>query len=210
MGMVRQYEALTLTDIRKYRGIQLRTLSVTEDFIPTYSGVYIWRYWPQPKSYSKEGVSEYLSKICQEYPIIEEVFKKNNSTLVYSRTPLGNNYKEPLQSLGLSAAKIKKFNEVLDLGDNEIKFLANTLEMMVYNLPPLYIGKASNLQQRLSQHLNDKTKLYSKIKGANMDPGDVYVSFVKDDMSNLNGNMADLLEIILQKTTNPIFTERQG
>ncbi|WED22813.1 hypothetical protein L3Q72_05320 [Vibrio sp. JC009] len=208
--MIKKYNSLSFENIRSMRGKSLRNLTVTLDKLPDYSGVYIWRYWPQPKSYSREDLIEYLTKITKEYPVLEKEIVKYNDTMIYKRYALGSDYNSPFKSLNLTPNKINKLEALLD-DEDAISSISNVFEMMVSMLPPLYIGKASNLSDRISQHVNRKSsKLLEKIDQANINYGDIYISFIKDELSYPDKDMSDLMEIIIQRVTNPVFTDRQG
>lgn len=204
------YDSLSFSDIRLIRGKSLRTLTANPNKVPTYSGVYIWRYWPQPRSYSEQDLNEFLKKVIEEFPYVEREINKNNETMTYRRCALGCDSDNPFQSIGLTRAKIDKLEELLKNGE-KLKSICNAFELMLYMLPPLYIGKANNLSLRILQHINrSSSKLLDKIDGANIDYGDIYIHFIKDDLSSPDSDMSDLLEIIIQRVTNPVFTNRQG
>ncbi|EJT1338674.1 GIY-YIG nuclease family protein [Vibrio vulnificus] len=204
------YDSLSFSDIRSIRGKSLRTITANPNKVPSCPGVYIWRYWPQPRSYSKSDLMDYLRKIIEEFPCIEKEIAKNNDTMIYRRFALGSNSCTPFHSLGLTNRKIDKLEELLE-SDEKIEEICNVFELMLYMLPPLYIGKANNIAARISQHINrNSSKLLNKIDNAKIDYGDIYIHFIKDDLSTPSNDMSDLLEIIIQRVTNPVFTDRQG
>ncbi|MCW8348402.1 hypothetical protein MD535_20665 [Vibrio sp. ZSDZ65] len=192
------------------RGKSLRTIIANPNKVPDYSGVYIWRYWPQPKSYTKNDLVDFLKKIIQEYPIIEKALTVNNDNMTYSRYALGNNSEKPFSSLGLTDKKIIQLETLLEQKE-KIESISNVFEMMLYMLPPLYIGKANVISNRINQHIKrSSSTLLDKLDNANISHGDVYISFIQDELSLPDKDMSDLIEIIFQRVTNPVFTDRQG
>ncbi|MEZ9714383.1 hypothetical protein AB4267_16065 [Vibrio cyclitrophicus] len=208
--MVRKHDSLSFSNIRDMRGKSLRTIIANPDKVPSYSGIYIFRYWPQPRSYTKSDLTDFLKKIVQEFPVIEKELIVKNDSITYSRYALGYDCNKPFSSLGLTDKKIAQLESLLDEKE-KIEPLCNVFEMMLYMLPPLYIGKANIISNRVKQHINrSSSTLLDKLDNANISHGDVYISFIEDKLSLPGKDMSDLMEIIFQRVTNPVFTDRQG
>ncbi|MBC5849676.1 hypothetical protein [Vibrio metschnikovii] len=208
--MTRKHGSLSFSNIRSMRGKSLRTIIANPDKVPSYSGVYIWRYWPQPRSYTKSDLLDFLKKIILEFPVIEKELTIKNDSITYSRYALGYDCNNPFSSLGLTEKKITQLETLLE-NDEKIEPICNVFEMMLYMLPPLYIGKANIISDRINQHINRRSsKLLDKLDKVNISHGDVYISFIEDKLSLPDKDMSDLMEIIFQRVTNPVFTDRQG
>ena len=183
---------------------------VTTSSIPNYSGVYIWRYWPKPDSYTKEGILNFFTKLCAEYPIFEENLNNQRIEVRVKKTHFGFNKNSIFESLGLSQTKKNTFLKLLENNPADLKSFADLIDLLIFSLPPLYIGKADNIQVRLTQHFDRKTPVLSRIDLAKIKHSDIYISFIKDSISGASSEATTLMENVLQNITRPPLTKRHG
>ncbi len=205
----KEYSSIKIDGIRSIRGHCLRKLMRGKNKIPDYAGIYVWRYWPDIPSLDSDNLKEFIKELQDKFPQHLENIKNSRVDISVKRTPFGS--KNDGRLLGIkSEDKINKILKTLD-GDKENRqVFAHTLEILISSFPPIYIGKADNLQKRLTDHFEYRTDVLRNIEDADISIENVYISFIKDDLSNPNMEVSTGIEEILQRLTNPVFTKRYG
>lgn len=207
--VTREHPSLGINDVRSIRGHSYSVLRRSVNKIPTFSGVYIWRYWPDIPSLESEGLIDFLSKLQKNFPQQLEELKNSRVDVTIKRTPFGTG--EDGRFLGISNEK--KINNILGLlneDSNKRQAFAHTLEVLISSFPPIYIGKADNLRSRLSDHFEGKSDVLPRIQSAEIPVNDIYISFIKDELTVEDKEITTSLEEILQRLTNPAYTKRYG
>ena len=199
-----EYPAIKVETIRNFRGICLTVLRKAPHKIPTYSGVYVWRYWPSFNNLTKKDIIQKVEEIKNKFPILTERLKNNRLDITVDRKPFT---KESFLVPG--ASKNDEILKLLDDEDFRLNF-ANTMEIVMFNAPPLYIGKAKNLRSRLEDHFDEKTPVINLIRKSKIPEHEIFISFIKDTISYENNDVTSTIEEILQRLTNPPLTKRYG
>jgi hypothetical protein len=209
---LRRYAAFTADDLRRLRGYALSTLMRGRRKIPELSGVYVWRYWPTLTSLDKESFLCLLERWTATQPQFYETLSNRRVSVSITRTPFGFASDDALLGLASSSGKMSALLSALD-GSAEVRqALAYTLESLFSAAPPLYIGKANNLQSRLSDHFDERSStVLGSIRSAGIGFDDIYISFVEDSVStSLPEQITTTLEELMQRVSNPPFTKRFG
>lgn len=209
----REFEPLDVEEIRRLRGYPLEHLMRAPGRIPSKSGVYIWRYWPTLRDLSEDGFNQMLAEWQKNQPQFEETVANNRIRVSVVRTPFGGG--KPGQSiLGFDASNEKAKGLLAqftnNLGGRQI--LAYTLECIFSATPPLYIGKAEDLRARLTDHFERRSSHVLKdIDNSKIPYSDIYISYFLDPSeSSADQPITTALEEIIQRITNPPFTNRYG
>lgn len=210
---VQTYSALSLVDLRKVRGYSFSKLSRGRSKLPQTPGIYIWRYWPSLADLDEDSFIQMIRNWRETHPQFEEVVQNSRMTIRVKRTPFGSSATDG-DFLGFkeSSEKAKALWKAISSDMETRQTLAYTLESLLASMPPLYIGKADNLQVRLCNHFDEQSSsLLKTVRSAKIDLNDVYISFIEDPISGcLNDSISTALEEIIQRTTNPPLTKRYG
>lgn len=209
----KEHSSISIEEIRKIRGHKLTVLMRSVKKIPYSSGVYVWRYWPSTSSLDKKSVIGTLHDLQKTFPRNIERISNSRVSVTVEKTPFGREYNERgMFGYSKNSNKEKVIYKMLDQDEEARLVFANTLEMLVASSPPVYIGKANNLQLRLDQHFNRKTNVLQEIEDAGISLSDIYISFIIDETNALEKNkeLSPCIEEILQRITNPPLTKRYG
>jgi len=208
---MKRIRPLCLNDLRKLRGDRLKPLMRAKDRIPSCPGIYIWRFWPSFPDMSEEGFVESLMSWAAKIPSFSDLVSNSRVQVQIVRTPLGSPFdSESFLGLNFKSTKVQNFLEVIRESSEKRGELKDILECMIASFPPLYIGKADNLKNRLSDHFNRKTPVLSRIESSNVSLNDIYISFIADTVSDPEISITTMIEEILQRITNPPLTKRYG
>lgn len=128
------------------------------------------------------------------------------------RTPFGRGDPGTFFGLEVDNAKIERLLRLFKADADTRQLVAYTMECLIASSPPLYIGKAHCLRERLSDHFQRRSSdLLNMIDEAKIGFDDVYVSYFLDPVKPGEAeSVATALEEILQRITNPPFTKRYG
>lgn len=198
-----------IANIRQLRGISYQVLARAPDNIPSESGIYIWRYWPTIKSYEYDELVDILKRIQETYPILEDSANNSKAKLIYQRNLFGQQHPDGILGV-LGEGKQEKLKVVLSKSEAARKEFLDALELIFLSAPPLYVGKAFNFKDRLKQHFERRSSVLSTLESAGIDMKDVYISFIKDEISSDLESVTESIEHILQCLVNPSFTKRYG
>lgn len=212
-GFTKEFSAISVEDMRKIRGYRYTVLSRAVKKIPALSGIYIWRYWPSLPSLDRKSMVDVLHDLQNNFPRSYECVNNSRINVTVEKTPFGNiNDNRDLFGFSRSSNKEKTMLKILDRDDDTKLAFAHTLEILIALSPPLYIGKAANLQLRLEQHFDYKTNLLNDINKSGIQLKDVYISFIVDEdaKSEEDEDLSVCIEEILQRITNPPLTKRYG
>jgi len=207
--VIREYSSLGINDVRSIRGHSYLVLRRSVTKIPTFSGVYMWRYWPDIPSLDSVRLLDFLRELQNNFPRQLEELRNSRVDVTIKRTPFGTG--EDGRLLGIKNEK--KINNILGLLDedsNTRQAFAHTLEVLISSFPPIYIGKAENLRSRLSDHFDGKSDVLSRIQDAGIPVDDIYISFIQDELTVEDKEITTSIEEILQRLTNPAHTKRYG
>lgn len=206
---IKEYSTLSIDDVRRIRGYSYSVLRRSIKKIPTCSGVYIWRYWPNIPSLDSNKLIGFIADLQKNFPQQMEQLKNSRIDVTVKRTPFGGD--EDGRFLGItSEEKIKRLTNLLDKDESTRQAFAHTIEMLISSFPPIYIGKANNLRERLSDHFDNKTELLPRLVDGGIPVDDIYISFIRDNLSQEDEEVTTSIEEILQRLTNPAHTKRYG
>ena len=76
--------------------------------------------------------------------------------------------------------------------------------------PPIYIGKANDLRDRIKNHRDGLTDFAARIKPYKLMPDELVVAYVYFDEGTMPKKTNELLEYILSVLATPPFVERRG
>lgn len=210
---LRTYQPIGLEDLRKIRGHSLSSLMRGRKKIPESPGLYIWRYWPSLANVDETEFLKMWKRWRDTQPQFEEVLNNSRMAITVRRTPFGVVSSETdIFGFKEDSSKAKKLINAIESEAGVRQILAYTLESIVSAIPPLYIGKADNLQSRLGDHFSEQSStLMQSIRQSGIAMDDVYISFIVDPISsNIDGSITTALEEIVQRMTNPPLTKRYG
>ena len=146
-------------------------------------------------------------------PQFEENLNNSRMSVTVRRTPFGS-VGSQTDIFGFKEESIKARNliKAIDKDSSVRQLLAYTLESLVSAMPPLYIGKADNLQARLCSHFEEESSsLLKSIRDSKIHFNDVFISFILDPVSEIyDDSITTALEEIIQRMTNPPLTKRYG
>ncbi|KUJ82964.1 hypothetical protein AWR36_010500 [Microbulbifer flavimaris] len=206
----KEYSALKVEQLRLLRGHNYIALTRGFKKIPTCSGIYIWRYWPTVRGLEFDSLINLFKRIQCEFPQHVEKLKSTRIQATIVRTPFAGEDDERI------FGKIRDHNKILTLlntleksKENRIA-LATLIECLLGQAPPVYIGKANNLQKRLLQHFEGKTDFSGRLAKTSIPLEDIYISYIKDEISLSDESITTTMEEILQKITNPPLVSRYG
>lgn len=113
-----------------------------------------------------------------------------------------------------SALSLPKIERLARLGQNAAfrDYLARVLDRAALLQPPLYVGKAQDLQQRIKQHLDPMSDLAVRLRAATIDIRECVLAYaVLDDAPvDTDDSMLTLVEEILCHLCRPGFSARLG
>lgn len=210
---LRTYQPIGLEDLRKIRGYPLSSLMRGRKKIPESPGLYIWRYWPSLADVDKTTFLKMWKRWRDTQPQFEEVLNSSRIAVTVRRTPFGVvSSQTDIFGFKEDSSKAKNLINAIESDAEVRQMLAYTLESLVSAIPPLYIGKADNLQSRLSDHFDEQSStLMHSIRQSGIITEDVYISFIADPISsNVDESITTALEEIVQRMTNPPLTKRYG
>jgi len=197
--------------VRHLRGYSFNSLKRGVVKIPDGPGVYIWRYWPTLNNLDEEEFLEYLSNWCEKIPIVTDEIWNSRLNVTIKKSPFGTVFdNDYLFGLSKEHPKVKNLLNLLSKSESNRLQFAHALEIILANSPPIYIGKADNLQRRLVNHFNRDTSLLSMIEESGIDLKDIYIAFIEDAMSEGETSITTFIEEILQRIVNPPLTKRIG
>jgi len=153
---IKEYSAISIEEIRKIRGYKYRVLSKGTTKIPTTSGIYVWRYWPSMSSLDKNHIMDAFFDLQEKFPKNKETLKNSRMNVTIEKTPFGSRDDRGVFGYAKNSKKEAVVMKVLEENEESRQVFAHTLEMLVSSCPPIYIGKARNLQDRLGQHFEGK------------------------------------------------------
>lgn len=195
--------------ITSMRGYSLTRLMGTTNNIPSCSGVYIWRYWPAYEDSNFNSLLDFCNKIRSEFPLLEENLSNSRVDVKIKKSFFGEIDTDLWSSFGLSASKVSKMESMIDGGLINLSAFQSFFDVLMLTLPPLYIGKADNIQTRLKVHFDRKSDVLPRIDSVGIKQKDVYISFIKDVAESSEGANS-IIENILQHISRPPLTKRYG
>tara|TARA_R110002072_G_scaffold211501_5_gene369091 strand:- start:849 stop:1481 length:633 start_codon:yes stop_codon:yes gene_type:complete len=205
----KEHSALNVDVVRKIRGHMYSVLRRSTNKIPAKSGIYVWRYWPTIPSLEADKLLDVVERLQQYYPSQIDFLMNSRVEITIERTPFGKPNEENF--LGIkNRKKIENIKQLLDKNEKVRQVFAHTLEMLVSSSPPIYVGKADNLRNRLCDHFDNKTELLGKIENADLPKDDIYISYILDELTEEDCEVTTSIEEILQRLTNPTYTKRYG
>jgi hypothetical protein len=128
--------------------------------IPTDYGIYQWVYWPQfdENTITVAQLTTLIKDYSKQNFYIEEEFL---GTFKFQAKIWEQGYRDNNNMFGLSDKNHKELEDYFQIRNNIIFFSSFFQEICF--VKPFYIGKADNLQSRLSQHLSSKTNVIPQI-----------------------------------------------
>jgi len=173
--------------------------------IPTQEGVYAWVYWREfePGIVSKDDLYEILqsySNVDLEIPTLFKNFK-------YEVKINERKFKSESNPFGISNDK----NEALKtyLKSNTGYQAIYDLLKSVYFSKPFYVGKADNLQTRITEHCRANSKIMQALDKNEIQPKYVWVGYKKSIKVN-NAVINRVFEEVIQKVLKPGLTQNAG
>ncbi len=205
-----QFKALDLDYLSKLKGYKYRQLIRASDQIPSYSGIYIWRYWPELKSLKVDEFFKYIDELNENFPIYEETLENSRASIKVYKKAFGIQKSGKIFGISEDNKKIKALIEQVKADEDSRKKLADVIQCLIATAPPIYIGKADNIKKRLQDHFNKDTGFSKRLEHSSIPKGDIYISFIKDPNETINPSFTTGIEEILQRITNPPLTKRYG
>lgn len=207
--LVKEYEAVDIGSVRSIRGHMYSKLRRSRNKIPEQPGIYIWRYWPNFRDLDSESLIEALAEMQSRYPQQTENLFNSRIQIDIKKTPFG--LKNSNDILGVkNQNKIEMFLKAIKAEEDVRQVLVHVLEILLSFSPPLYIGKADNLRNRLGDHFDNKTPLLGQLDKSDIPHDEIFISYVIDDLTMADTELTTNFEEILQRITNPPFVKRYG
>lgn len=208
-----EFPALSHEQLRQLRGYSLPSLMKAPGKIPTKPGVYVWRYWPSLKTLDKGDFATVLSTWTARQPAFTDFLNGPRTTAEIVRRPFGfNDSDSNPMGIDLNSAKGQRFMKAMTESPEARQTLFGLLECIISAIPPLYIGKADNLQARLDSHFQARgSRVLEMINSQKIPHDEIYISYFIDSISTSpDSSITTVLEEIAQRLTNPPFTKRIG
>ena len=206
------FQPIDVDDLRKLRGHSLATLMRARKMIPETPGIYIWRFWPTLADLEKDEFLRLWDRWRESQPQFEERVGNSRVEVRIRRTPFGAAGEgQDIFGFDFDNPKVARLRRAVESDADARQALAYTMECLLSAAPPLYVGKADNLQARLSNHFDGaSSSLMQSLHHAGISNDDVYISYVSDPVSSAEESITTALEEIIQRITNPPLTKRYG
>lgn len=180
-----------------------------EEFLAGKPGLYVWRYWPSWKN-PLEDKEQFLSTITDDVgatPSLERNLRNKKINVNVKISPLNHFNGTNKNPFNLSQIGRLQLAEFLSSSQNLNEF-KSCMDLFYSFLPPLYIGKADDLFERLKTHMERGTPLLEKIFDLNISQSNIFISalLVKDSSKEV----LEVYETLLQRMCHPILSEYYG
>lgn len=207
---IKEYPPVEVEQLRLLRGHNYVALSRGASKIPSCSGIYIWRYWPTVRGLEFDDLISLFEKVQKEFPRQSELLRNSRIEAKILRTPFGSDSQDRVMGKNQGHDKILNLlSSIKESRENRVA-IANLIECLLAQAAPIYIGKADNLKNRLVQHFEGKTDFSQRLRKTSISVEDIYISYIKDEISILDESITTTLEEILQRVTNPPLVSRYG
>ena len=191
--------------------------SETFDKVPHTAGVYAWFY---PLRILTKDLDDFIDDVS--IALNYDSFVKGKPFREFTTEINWESYNHKIE-INPSNNKLDKFKHIWDLftkDDNKFDDLRKVIMRSSIFLPPLYVGKAIDLNIRCFQHINAKNKSnsfhtrfedYAEAKNLRVKKISdlLFVALRTEDDENINPDDAEsLVEAILKHLAKPKYSER--
>ena len=209
--MSRELKTISVSEISSLlKGHPYKSIDRARNRIPECAGIYIWRYWPTLENVNPDRVIDKVREVQERFPSFHEVLNNSRQEIHSYRTPFGVPGSGRFLGVDEASPKFERFKKCLIYDETPRLEFIDLLDVLFAFSPPLYIGKADNLRNRISTHLDGQTDFSKDLERSEIDKSDVFVSIIKDDISSEDSNITDFIEEIIQRLSNPPFVKRYG